>query len=254
VQAEHTQRIALQKQSELNDMKSRFISMASHEFRTPLATIHGSVELLQHYDDRMPAERKRQTLEKIDVAVERMMHMLENVLVIGRHDAGQLEFRPRPLAITPFCIGLIEELGSTMATALNPARVVLDLPPPTKHYLLDETLIRNIAGNLLSNAFKYSDPASPVHFSVTEQRGELVLTVSDQGIGIPMTDQAHLFESFHRASNVGQVAGTGLGLTIVKDAVDCHNGRVQVQSQEGKGSSFTVFLPVSVSPAESLNP
>jgi PAS domain S-box-containing protein len=254
VQAEHTQRIALQKQSELNDMKSRFISMASHEFRTPLATIHSSVELLQHYDERMPADRKRQSLEKIDVAVERMMHMLENVLVIGRHDAGQLEFKPRPLAITPFCIGLIEELSSTLAPALNPARVVVDLPPPAKHYLLDETLIRNIAGNLLSNALKYSAPASYVRFSVTEQRGELVMEVTDQGIGIPAADQAHLFESFHRASNVGQVAGTGLGLTIVKDAVDCHNGRVRVQSQEGQGSSFTVFLPLSVFPAESVDP
>ena len=99
MQAEESQRQALQQQIALNDLKARFITMASHEFRTPLATIHGSVELLQHYEDRMPADKKQQTLQRIDDAVERMTHMLENVLVIGRTDAGRLEFKPRALSV-----------------------------------------------------------------------------------------------------------------------------------------------------------
>jgi hypothetical protein len=168
------------------------------------------------------------------VAVERMMHLLENVLVIGRHDAGPLEFRPRPLAITPFCSGLIEKLSSTMVTALN---------PNPQH--CRQPVVQRI---------QVFGPCKPRALFCNRAARRVVAQGHGPGIGIPMTDQAYLFESFYRASNVGQVAGTGLGLTIVKDAVDCHNGRVQVQSQECKGSSFTVFLPVSVSPAESLAP
>ncbi len=123
MQAEENQQIALQQQIALNDMKARFITMASHEFRTPLATIHGSVELLQHYEDRMPADKKLHTLQKIDDAVERMTHMLENVLVIGRTDAGRLEFKPRTLSVTTFCQGLVDELRSAMARQLVGVRL-----------------------------------------------------------------------------------------------------------------------------------
>ncbi len=242
-EAEQTKRISLQKQTELNDMKTRFISMASHEFRTPLATIHGSVELLLHYEDRMPADKKRQTLQKIDDAVERMTHMLENVLVIGRSDAGQLEFKPRPVALAPFCLALLDELRSAMTRQYERVQVVLDLPPPEQQFLLDETLVRNIAGNLLSNAVKYSPDGGQVRLSAAVQGDQLVLEVSDQGIGIPQADQAQLFESFHRASNVGSIAGTGLGLSIVKDAVRCHHGTIAVHSRVGHGSRFTVSLP-----------
>jgi signal transduction histidine kinase len=238
----------LKKQIELNDLKARFISMASHEFRTPLATIHGSVELLQHYQDRMPADKRRQTLEKIDDAVERMTHMLENVLVIGRTDAGQLECKPKPLAITPFCLGLLDEVRQ--ATVSTKVRVVLDLPPERMEFMLDETLVRNIVGNLLSNAIKYSPLGGDVHFSIHQQGDQLAFVVADQGIGIPESEQAALFSSFYRASNVGSIAGTGLGLSIVKEAVTCHQGTISVRSQVGAGSEFTVILPISTSIAE----
>ncbi len=245
VQAEAVQRVALQKQVELNDMKSRFIAMASHEFRTPLATIHGSVELLLHYEDRLPRPQKQATLQKIDEAVARMTHMLGNVLIIGRSDAGQLEFKPQPVAITPFCMGLLDELRGAMARQYERVQLVLDLPPPEQRYLLDDTLVRNIVGNLLSNAFKYSPHGGEVRLAVQEAPGALVVTVADQGIGIPEADQARLFENFHRASNVGGIAGTGLGMSIVKEAVLCHRGSIQVHSQVGTGSRFTVTLPTS---------
>jgi PAS domain S-box-containing protein len=245
MQAEETQRIAMQKQSELNDMKSRFITMASHEFRTPLATIHGSVELLLHYEDRMQPAQKNATLQRIDDAVERMTHMLENVLVIGRADADQMQFKPQSLAIQSFCLGLLEELRSAMARQYQKIRMVVDLPDPDAVFSLDDTLLRNIVGNLLSNALKYSPDGGEVRFSVQEQSGTLVFTVADQGIGIPEADQPRLFETFHRASNVGPISGTGLGLSIVKEAVLCHKGRIEVHSQVGMGSRFTVTLPVS---------
>ena len=243
IQAEKDQQIALHQQIALNDLKARFISMASHEFRTPLATIHGSVELLKHYEDRMSADKKHQTLLKIDDAVERMTHMLENVLVIGRTDAGRLEFKPRALSVAAFCNGLVDELRSAMARQLTRIQLNVDLPPLEQQYWLDDTLIRNIVGNLLSNAIKYSPHGGTVLLSVQDHGKALVFTVSDQGIGIPEADQAQLFGSFHRASNVGGISGTGLGLSIVKEAVTCHAGEIHVASTVGKGSTFTVTVP-----------
>jgi len=242
---EKAQLLTLQRQSELNSMKSRFISMASHEFRTPLATIHGSVELLQHYGERLSADKKQVTLQKIDAAVQRMTHMLENVLLIGRSDSGQLEFKPSPLAITPFCLGLVDELRSSMTSQFSHIQLALELPPADQQFLLDDILIRNIVGNLLSNALKYSPQRGEVRFTVREFDNQLLFIVSDQGIGIPLADQPHMFESFHRASNVGAISGTGLGLSIVKDAVSCHKGSIEVHSEVGRGSRFTVTLPIS---------
>ncbi len=242
VNAELNQKRALQQQIELNDLKSRFITMASHEFRTPLATIHGSVDLLMHYDDRMPADKKRLTLQKIDEAVDRMTHMLENVLVIGRSDAGRLQFKPQASPVNAFCRSLVDELRSAMAEPFSRIQMNLDLPPDAHYYLVDETLIRNIVGNLLSNAIKYSPHGGRVSLSVQPLPGELEIRVTDQGIGIPLADQPQLFESFHRASNVGTISGTGLGLTIVREAVQCHGGRISVQSTPGEGSTFTVVL------------
>ena len=245
VQAEQTQRVALQKQGELNAMKARFIAMASHEFRTPLATIHGSVELLRHYQNRLRPEQKQEALKKIDDAVYRMTRMLENVLLIGRADSGQLDFKPQPLALTRFCLGLIDELKSSMADRFDKLKLVQTLPAPELKLWLDETLLRNIIGNLLGNAFKYTPDGKTVSFSAEIRADALVVAVADEGIGIPAADLPRLFESFHRASNVGQIAGTGLGLSIVRDSVNWHNGRIEVTSQVNQGSCFTVFLPTS---------
>lgn len=244
--AEQAHKAALQQQTTLNDMKTRFISVTSHEFRTPLASIHGSVELLLHYEDRMPADKKRQILHNIDDAVERMTHMLGNVMQIGRADAGQLQFRPKPLSVNAFCKALVEELQNSMPRQCEKVQLELSLCPPERRYLLDEALIRNIVGNLLSNAVKYSPHGGTVCFSAQESDGAMVMSVTDQGIGIPETDKALLFQSFHRANNVGGIAGTGLGLSIVKEAVNCHRGTIEVHSEEGKGSRFTVMLPTSL--------
>jgi signal transduction histidine kinase len=249
-QAESNQRIALQKQTELNDLKTRFIAMASHEFRTPLATIHGSVELLMHYENRLTLDKKHQTLKKIDDAVDRMTHMLENVLQVGRTDAGQLQFRPKVISLTQFCLSLVDELRNAMSTQFAQVLLTLALPPTEQLYVLDEALMRNIVGNLLSNAVKYSVKGGTVRLSVTEQPGQITIAVRDEGIGIPMADQKRLFQSFHRASNVGAIAGTGLGLSIVKEAVLCHKGTIEVDSVVGHGSCFTVMLPTSKSMAK----
>lgn len=257
-EAEQAQRAILARQTELNNLQSRFISMASHEFRTPLAAIKSSVDLLQHYSDRLPVERKRQTLDTIDEAVQRMTHMLENVLLLGRTEAGQLDFHPTEVAVTPLFLSLLEDLMASMSQRHADVRMVLDLPPSTQTFWLDETLMRHIVGNLLSNAFKYSPQGGEVRLAVKNilldsDGAALAITIADQGIGIPASDLPDLFESFHRASNVGSIAGTGLGLSIVKDAVRCHHGSIEVDSQLGKGTCFTVTLP-TVAPTMPLHP
>ena len=243
-QAEQTQRQALQRQTELNAMKSGFIAMASHEFRTPLATIHGSLELLQHYEERLSVEQKDGALKKVDDAVLRMTAMLEKVLLIGSADSRQLAFEPRPLEVATFIRGLVDELRSSMHTQMAKITMTLDLPGPEAMFWLDDNLLRNILGNLLSNAVKYAREGTEVQVRVHAAEQALQISVIDQGIGIPADDLPHLFERFHRASNVGPITGTGLGLSIVKDAVTAHHGSIDVQSQIGVGSCFTVRLPI----------
>ena len=249
LETEMAQKKAVNQQTELNDMKTRFIAMTSHEFRTPLASIHGSVDLLMHYEDRMPATRKHQVLQNINDAVERMTHMLGNVMQIGRADAGQLQFRPKPMVLAPFCMALMDELRDSMPRQFAQVQLVLDLGPENQSLVLDEALIRNIVGNLLSNAIKYSPKGGMVRFSARTTQDQLRITVTDEGIGIPQADQVQLFQTFHRASNVGGIAGTGLGLSIVKEAVTCHQGQIEVHSVEGEGSQFTVMLPLSTAPS-----
>ena len=244
VQAQRDQLEILKKQTELNQMKTRFISMTSHEFRTPLAVIHGSTELLRHYDDRMSSEKKALTLKRIEDAVHRMTIMLGNVLSIDHAENVPFSAQPLPLAVGSFCRELLDELRSASAHLFEAVHWSLDLPDASELFALDETLVRNIVGNLLSNALKYSPKGGRIDFSVIEDTGSLVIKISDQGIGIAAHEQGRLFDSFYRASNVGQIAGTGLGLAIVKASVNRHQGRMALQSALGAGSCFTVWLPL----------
>lgn len=246
LQAEEAQRNALQEQTDLNAMKSRFIAMASHEFRTPLATIHGSVELLHHYDSRLSATQKHQTLMKIDDAVQRMAGMLESVLQMEPTSAGQMVFKPDAVALVPLLHSICNELQLAVAAFSPPVHLVADAPLTQQVLWLDATLLRTIFSNLLSNAFKYSAYQTAITVHLSLDADQLVLSVSDQGIGIPAVDLPQLFGHFHRASNVGLLPGTGLGLSIVKAAVQLHGGQISVTSQEGVGSCFTVHLPTRV--------
>jgi signal transduction histidine kinase len=142
-------------------------------------------------------------------------------------------------------MGLADELRSSMARQYGRINLTLEMPQASQQFLLDEVLVRNIVGNLLSNAIKYSPEGGEVCLTIREDKDQLRFIVSDQGIGIPQADQAQLFESFYRASNVGAIAGTGLGLSIVQNAVVCHKGHIEVHSEAGQGSRFTVTLPVS---------
>ena len=231
---------SLRRQSELNELRSRFVSMTSHEFRTPLASIQSSAELLRDYGDRLPAPEREQIFQTIEDSVRRMTGMLERVLQIGRAEARMLEFKPKALDLVPLCIALAQEaLG---AQPLTDGRLVTDFPGAVTGQF-DATLVRHIVVNLLSNAIKYSPAGGDIHFRITQVSQYCCLEVSDKGIGIPASELPHLFEAFHRASNVGAIHGTGLGLAIVKNSVELHGGRIEVRSEPGQGARLQVWLP-----------
>ena len=235
---------ALAKQLELADLKSRFVSMASHEFRTPLATILSSSDLVRHYGARLSEQDRLACFDSIDGSVRRMKALLEDVLLIGKSDAGVSQFNPVSMALQPLCESMVAEakVGFTQAGgAAHSIELHIDDAPCEVD--LDERWFRHIFGNLLSNALKYSPEGGTVRFAVTVYADVVELAVTDSGIGLPPEDIPRLFESFFRASNSGNIPGTGLGLSIVKRAVELHGGHISVASVLGQGTTFTVVLP-----------
>lgn len=243
--AEGEIRRALDRQIELNDIRTRFVSMTSHEFRTPLATIQSSAELIRDYGDRLAPEERSDLIRGITTAVKRMTEMIEDVLLIGRADAGRLEFRPVPLQVEGYCRQVAEEAARAAARdGRTPARLRVIASSQGTIASLDEGLIRHMVGNLVSNACKYSAAGDEVELTVDCSDEVIRLIVEDHGIGIPAEHLPHLYEPFRRAANVGGIHGTGLGLAIVRRSVELHHGRIEVSSEVGRGTRFVVTLPL----------
>ncbi len=242
--AEEEMHRALEKEKELNSLKSNFVSLTSHEFRTPLTTILSSAEMLEYYGSGWTTERHVEHLHRIQRAVKNMTILLNDILIIGKAEAGKLEFKPAPLELVKFCRDLVEEQQLT-----DKARHILAFNSQVEcaQTHMDEILLRHIVSNLLSNALKYSPPGSTVQFDLVYQAGQTIFQITDQGIGIPPEDQVHLFEAFHRASNVRNISGTGLGMAIVKKSVELHGGTIGIASQVGVGTTVTVTLPPGAS-------
>jgi PAS domain S-box-containing protein len=241
--SESEMREALEQQKALNELRSRFVAMTSHEFRTPLAAILSAEEILRHYGERLPPEERLETLDSIAAGVQRMSRMLDRVLLLGRADAQLLEFQPGEVDLRALCRQLVEEARLQHPDAA--AEVTCECGADAGRGIYDEKLLRHIFVNLLTNAIKYSPQGGRVVFEIAVEGDETVLRVRDEGIGIPPDEVSHLFESFHRASNVGDIQGTGLGLAIVKNAVQTHGGSIAVESRLGEGTTFTVRLPGS---------
>jgi PAS domain S-box-containing protein len=239
-QAEDDIRHALERQRELNMLRSRFVAMTSHEFRTPLASILSSAELLRYYSERVSKEDRDGLLQSIEAGVHRMALMLDRILLIGKAEAEMLEFKPEPIDLKALCEELIQEATIQHADAKSHISLEWQLGPDPDCY--DEKLSRHIFSNLLSNALKYSPEGGDVTMKVYALDGRTVFEIRDHGIGIPADELHHLFDSFHRASNVGAIAGTGLGLSIVKKSVELHGGTINVSSAIGEGTCFTVTL------------
>jgi signal transduction histidine kinase len=240
-QAEQELLKSLAQEKELSELKSRFVSMVSHEFRTPLAIIMSSAEILEAYLDRLPPEERAANLKDIIDATRHMGSMVEEVLLLSRVEAGKLSCKPAPLNLETLCERFVDEIASA-TNRRCPIRFKASNALPEAQ--ADEALLRHIFMNLLDNAVKYSPPNSPVEFNVEARDGSAIFTVRDHGVGIAEADTRQLFQAFHRGHNVGETPGTGLGLTIVKSCVDLHRGKIKFESREGHGSVFSISLPL----------
>jgi PAS domain S-box-containing protein len=234
-------RSALEKEKEFSTLKSRFVSLASHEFRTPLATILATAETLSVYRDRMSSEQLDIRLEKIRQQVLYMEAVVDDVLKLERIQTGQIGFSPTSGNLQTLCQEIIDEFDSQPAYR---GRIGYHYDPDIAGTYFDSQLMRQAITNLISNALKYSPDDMPIEVRLERQGTELILTVTDQGIGIPPEDQRHIFEPFHRGQNVGAMEGTGLGLNIARQAVEMHQGTITVKSQLDRGTVFTMALPV----------
>ncbi len=233
-------RQSLKHERDMREMKSRFVSMVSHEFRTPLASILSSSEYLEHYSLRTPPEKLNKHYRRIETSVNNLIRLLDEVLLIGRAEGGRLEFDPAPVDLVRLCQDVIENMRST-ASQNHQLRFLCR--HKANLVMADGHLIQIALGNLVSNAIKYSPSGGVIHIELAFQTTSIGIRVIDEGIGIPQADRRRLFEHFYRASNAGAIPGTGLGLYIVKMVVDLHGGSVALKSQEGNGTTFLIKIP-----------
>ncbi len=229
---------ALNMERERHQLKARITAMFSHDFRNPLSAILSSSNIIRNYEAKLTPERKRQHLDRIDGSVHLMLQMLDDMLTLSQMESGHLEFYPTPTDLARFVGGIVEEFRM-----IDQDQHTLTYKPHLEHAVnIDSRLIRQIMANLISNALKYSPIKGEVVISLDEHEGYLRMIVSDFGMGIPQESLAHLFEWFYRAENAKNVKGTGVGLSIVRECVERHMGRIMVDSTEGKGTTFTVLV------------
>ena len=233
---------ALDREKELNRLKSEFVSMITHDFKTPLASIQGFAGLLQATDHQLTAAMKNRYFNKIDAAIEQMRQLLDNVLLISGDEVGKLQCHPKLFNLETFCRDLVEtmQLSQDHQNAID-FTYIGEYPQVE----IDPMLLRQILTNLLSNAIKYSPEGALIQFDLCCQDGAALFRIQDHGIGIPQENLSDLFEAFQRCRNVGQITGTGLGLAVVKKCVEAHQGQIQLESKEGVGTTVTVTLPGS---------
>ncbi|HEY9608597.1 HAMP domain-containing sensor histidine kinase, partial [Allocoleopsis sp.] len=250
-QAEEELYKALEAERELNEFKSRFVAMVSHEYRTPLASILSSAELLERYIHQFTEDRRLKHYRRIQTSVYTLTQLVSDVLTLSKIEAGKQKFNPSPLDLEKFCRELVEDLQVTLG---NQHTVIFtsqgNSKPDASATLMatpymDAKLLGYILGNLLSNAIKYSPKGSTVKIDLACDETKAIVCIQDEGRGIAVEDQPHLFESFYRGRNVGTISGTGLGLAIVKSSVDLHQGQIMVESATGIGTIVTVTLPLN---------
>ena len=239
--AEDEVKKSLEKERELNDLKSKFVSIASHEFRTPLSTVLSSASLIQQYKDKGDLDKVDKHVSRIKSSVNHLTSILNDFLSLGKLEEGKVEVNIESIQLHEFLNEIIEQ----MSLALKEGQMVeLNCKAQTKTIETDPRILRNIMFNLISNASKYSDVGKKIELICDQKKSNLSLTVKDHGIGIPLEDQKHLYDRFFRASNSSNIQGTGLGLNIVKRYTELLNGNISVKSEPNKGSSFTIEIPM----------
>lgn len=225
---------------EFQELKARFVSITSHEFRTPLATIQATAETLENFMDRLTPQQQTQRFTKIREQVMRITAVLDDVLMIEHLEANTLDVKFQSFDLLNFLESIAYEFRKTYS------RYILDYPCVENPLFIeaDKALLHQVVVNLLSNAAKYSREGSRISLNLMHDAQRVELTVRDQGIGIPPEEAPYVFEIFHRAKNVTTIQGTGLGLSIVKRVVELHGGSIDFSSSLGQGTTFNVRLPL----------
>jgi signal transduction histidine kinase len=222
-------------------MKNKFVSIASHEFRTPLSTISFAAESIRNYFHQLTAEEVQRKLIKIEDQASHMTNLLEDILTLGKSEAGKIKVKRVSLDLKDFIEALIEEVR---ATVKDQRQINFTFSCSSRKVNADDKLLRNVVNNLLTNALKFSAADTSVSIAVSDFKGNIQIKVTDEGIGIEESELTSIFESFHRGSNSSTIQGTGLGLSILKKAVELMDGAIEVKSTVNKGSTFTVQFPV----------
>jgi signal transduction histidine kinase len=233
----------LKRERELNNVKSVFVNMVSHEFRTPLAIIQGAVDLMGKYYEKLSDAERMSCLGSVSKAVQRMTRTMDDILVLGKVQTDQLKFTPAETDILANCHGILNDIEGFQAKKRIIFEISRNVPLKLK---IDSDLLYHIASNLLSNALKYSPDDKPVIFNLDYANGNLEIFVEDFGIGIPEQDRTNIFKIFHRGSNVSNRQGIGVGMFIVKYCVNLHGGSIEMASKKGDGTIFRIKLPAPV--------
>lgn len=231
---------ALQREKELNELQSRFITTTSHSFRTPLATILSATELLEYYGHKFTPEHKQQLFDQIKSTVQEMTQILNDILIINRTEAGELELKTAPLNLENFLQYIVGEMQIIMG---EKHQISLVHQGNCSNVIMDQRLLWHIFYNLLSNAIKYSPQGGKVQVELICEDTGVICSIQDYGIGIPADEQKLIFEPFHRGNNIDNIPGTGMGLSVAKKFVDLHGGNITLESQVDVGSRFVVTFP-----------
>ncbi|AFU70581.1 two-component histidine kinase sensor with PAS and GAF domains [Psychroflexus torquis ATCC 700755] len=233
---------SLEREKELGQLKTSFVSMASHEFRTPLTSINAIADVILRYYEKLSRNDINKRLEKIKEEVEDMVIMLEDILIIGKSEAQKLDYNPKLLDI----VALIKNIITEYQFGESEKRfIVYDISLPVIMAQVDKKWIKHIIINLFSNALKYSNKDKQIEISIKKEQSGISFSFEDYGIGISKQDIKLLFKPFHRGNNVQNISGTGLGLSVLQKAVELHKGTIEVKSKIGKGSYFRIILPIN---------
>jgi PAS domain S-box-containing protein len=232
---------ALQKEKELNDLKSRFVSMASHEFRTPLATILSSLSLAKKYSEQGETEKEMKHLDRIRISVNNLTDIISDILSISRMEEGKITLSPERFNLPQFATEVLKELQMVA----KEEQIIQYSHSGDSEIVFDRKILRHLLFNLVSNAIKFSPERKPIEIKTENKNSTFTLSVKDNGIGISEEDQKHLFERFFRGQNATNIQGTGLGLNIVAKYVEMLEGTIQCSSVLEKGTTFTIQLPLN---------
>ncbi|HEY9671327.1 MAG TPA: PAS domain S-box protein [Waterburya sp.] len=240
-QAEEMRR-ALEREQELSELRLRFFSLVSHEFRTPLSTILLTAQILESSAQGWSEEKRKRNFQRIVLAVKEMRQMLDDILTINRAETGKLEFEPTQIDLNSFCQNLLEQMR---LYTTDQHHLIFSQQGQINWVFFDEKLLSCILSKFLMNAIKYSPQGGEIKLISKVDQRAIVFDICDKGIGISLSEQSHIFEAFHRGDNIGSIPGSGLGLTVVQKCLEVHKGSISLSSEVGVGTTFTVTIPLN---------